>query len=73
MVKLLKKLRNIIIGNINNLLGLKEELSSPRMIICNRCEYVKDVLCLGKICTKCGCLLKAKTKVKNEYCKLNKW
>ena len=49
-MKLLRKLRNIIIGNINNLFGLNKEISNSRMRI-----------------------LKAKTTVENEHCKLNKW
>ena len=73
MVKIFNKIRNIIIGTANNILGLKKEISNPRMEICNRCEYAKDIFKLGKICSKCGCILKSKTTVENEHCELNKW
>ena len=65
-MKLLRKLRNIIIGNINNLFGLNKEISNNRMLICDKFK-------IGKICNNCGCILKAKTTVENEHCKLNKW
>ena len=70
---MVRKLLNILIGTINNLLGFKEELSSPRMKICLGCEYCKNVLLVGKVCSKCGCILRSKTRVKSEKCKLNKW
>ena len=38
-MKLLRKLRNIIIGNINNLFGLNKEISNSRMLICDKCEH----------------------------------
>lgn len=67
------KIRNIIIGNINHLLGKNKEISNPRMEICNRCDHAREIFKFGKICDQCGCLLSAKTTVENEHCKLNKW
>ena len=72
-MKILRKFRNIIIGNINNIFNLNKEVSNPRMDIWNRCEYAMEILKLGQICTQCGCILKAKTTVKEEHCVLNKW
>lgn len=72
-MKLLRKLRNIIIGNINNLFGLNKEISNNRMLICDKCEHEIILFKIGKICNKCGCILKAKTTIENEHCKLNKW
>ena len=72
-MKLLRKLRNIIIGNINNLFGLNKEISNNRMLICDKCEHEIILFKIGKTCNNCGCILKAKTTVENEHCKLNKW
>lgn len=71
--KALVKIRNILIGNINNLFGWNKEISNPRMEICNRCEYAREIFKFGKICDLCGCILSSKTTVENEHCKLNKW
>lgn len=70
---MVRKILNIIIGNINNIFGINKEVSNPRMDICNRCEYAKDIFKLGKICTQCGCILRAKTTVEDEHCVLKKW
>lgn len=72
-MNIFKKIRNIIIGNINNLFGLNKEISNPRMEICNRCEHAIEIFKIGKICDLCGCICAAKTTIANEHCKLNKW
>lgn len=71
--KMVRKISNILIGNINRLLGLKEEVSSPRMEICDTCDHAKQVLLIGKVCDLCGCPCKSKTRAPKEKCKLNKW
>ena len=53
-MKLLRKLRNIIIGNINNLFGLNKEISNNRMLICDKCEHEIILFKIGKICNNCG-------------------
>lgn len=47
-----------------------EALSLERMQFCNSCEfYIKD----QSRCKKCGCFMKAKTKIFVAKCPINKW
>lgn len=39
---------NIINGHVNELLGLKDDISKKRMAICHRCPLYKNIL--GGIC-----------------------
>lgn len=71
--QMVRKVKNIIIGTINNIFNLKQDLSSPRIKICIKCEHCKECLFIGKICDICGCILDSKTRVESEKCKLNKW
>ena len=38
----------------------------------NKCEYKTRLTKNVEICDKCGCVLSAKTRVKDEYCLLKK-
>ena len=42
------------------------------MEICNNCEYKIRLTKHVEICDKCGCVLSAKTRIKDEYCLLKK-
>ena len=44
------------------------KLARERISICNICEYNAR-----GICALCGCVLKAKTKLKTESCPIDKW
>lgn len=47
-----------------------EEIIKYRMSICNSCpNLIKNT----KQCTKCGCFMVAKTKLKNAECPINLW
>lgn len=39
-----------------------------REAICAQCPFKSQ-----KICTKCGCFIKTKCKLKNAKCPINKW
>ncbi len=41
-----------------------------RYNICKSCDRFNK---LTKICKECGCFMPAKTKLKNNFCPLNKW
>jgi hypothetical protein len=45
-----------------------EEVVQKRLEICDGCEHKK----LG-ICTKCGCIIAAKTRSVHAECPLQKW
>lgn len=48
--------------------GGKEPFVKERLEVCNTCPLMQ-----GGACTICGCFIKAKTKVKEEFCPENKW
>ena len=50
-----------------NILAKKEEIEK-RDSICNSCDYYEE----GK-CLKCGCFMKAKLKLQQSKCPLEKW
>ena len=46
-----------------------EKIAVLRINICKLCESYSKI----GICKECGCLIAAKSRVKEENCKLNKW
>ena len=70
---MVKKLIHIIKGWYFKLFNKHEKLANTRISICNKCEYKVHIEMLGDICDRCGCVLSAKARVKDEYCELNKW
>lgn len=42
---------------------------SSRMEICRQC----DMLWMGQICRKCGCMVRIKTLLKSSKCPIGKW
>lgn len=64
----MKKIRPTRILEGFSKIATKTEYSDNRLSLCNTCEFKK-----GSVCGICGCVLKAKTKVKQEYCPMNKW
>jgi len=47
-----------------------EELVSARYAICKACP---ELIKLTTQCKKCGCIMKAKTKLEKATCPLGKW
>lgn len=73
MVKFFTKIKHIILGFWYNLQGVNYELMEKRMSICNECEYKIKLTKNVDICAKCGCVLRYKTRIKDEGCLLKKW
>ena len=74
MIKLLKKIKNIFIGNFKRIKG--EELSDEgkrRFNICMQCEDKIKISRNEYVCKHCGCPIKSKNFVLDEECYLNKW
>jgi len=54
---------------------------ATRMMICKKCPEVNKLSVIGHVCGKlaqptkdtCGCILKLKTKLKNQRCPQGKW
>lgn len=68
----IKKIKNIILGNWRSLTGYTSKFQVKRLKICKNCEC--NVKFMGKrICNQCGCFIKAKTSIEDEKCLLNKW
>ena len=74
---MVKKIWHIIQGFYYKLTNRKEWLARKRLNVCNKCEYKKMFTLankdIGEICSLCGCFLEMKTRVKDEYCDMNKW
>ena len=47
---------------------VSKEIWHKRLEICNRCQYNS-----GTNCTRCGCLIRAKTLNKNHECPIGLW
>jgi hypothetical protein len=47
-----------------------QEIVDKRFSICKGCEYF---IKLTTQCTKCGCVMRAKTTLKNAECPVGKW
>lgn len=50
-------------------LRVSDDIANMRMSICHDCKH----LTVTKQCTKCGCFMELKTKLKNAYCPIYKW
>ena len=52
-----------------------EEEINKRKEICKNCELIKNKTddLKGSKCSACGCLIRAKTALKNEKCPKGKW
>lgn len=46
----------------------EKDVAKERLDICGACQFN-----MGGICVKCGCILVAKTKLKNQKCPMDKW
>lgn len=73
VITILKKVWNIIKGWWYKIFNKKEDLATTRLAICKTCESKLKLDVLGDVCSECGCVLDAKTRVKDEKCELNKW
>ena len=72
MVRMLKKVRNIIIGTYRNIFNKKQDLATIRLKHCKKCEH--RIPFLGQyICDQCGCILESKVRVEDEHCMIDKW
>lgn len=49
---------------------LSDELQQERMEICKKCPFFVK---FTQQCTKCGCIMPAKTKLADAFCPVGKW
>lgn len=72
MVRMLRKIRNIIIGTYRNIFNKNQDLATRRLKYCNKCEH--RMMFMGQyICDQCGCILESKVRVEDEHCMIDKW
>lgn len=64
------RLHRIAEGWKKMILSTDDDYSKSRYKVCKKCPERNKVT---GTCNVCGCLLKAKVKVKEEYCPMNKW
>ena len=69
---MLKKILLIIKGNFNYITSNFSYKSKKRIVICNNCEKL-ELISKIKVCSICGCIIKAKVTISSEKCPLNKW
>jgi hypothetical protein len=72
MIKSLTGTTSEVVRGVLNGDGLLvlEDIYNERMAICNGCSYFRKD---DKRCTKCGCFMEAKTRLKKTYCPIDKW
>lgn len=46
-----------------------EEIQKQRLDMCGVCEFYKEL----NRCSKCGCIMPIKVKIKNARCPIGKW
>lgn len=68
----IKKILNIIKGWYYKIFNKEEYLAKNRIPVCKKCPNMTNTA-LGNTCKLCGCILDAKTRVKDEHCEINKW
>lgn len=73
MQKMVRKIRNIIIGWFNLMIGKEHRVYQARYRICKHCRYRRRIFGLFLICSKCGCFIKAKVKSDDERCPEYNW
>lgn len=66
------KFLHIIVGWFNRIFSKNQDLYDQRIIICKECKYKKRLLG-EEYCSLCGCPLKSKLVVKDEFCYDNRW
>ena len=72
MVRVLRKIRNIIIGTYRNIFNKNQDLATQRLKYCDKCEH--RIMFMGQyICDQCGCILESKVRVEDEHCMIDKW
>lgn len=72
MVRMLRKIRNIIIGTYRNIFNKNQDLATIRLKYCNKCEH-RILFMKQYICDQCGCILESKVRVEDEHCMIDKW
>lgn len=72
VITILKKVLNILKGWYYKLFNKKEDIAKNRLEICKYCDN-RVSSALGDACSLCGCILDAKTRVKDEHCEVDKW
>lgn len=53
-----------------NIGRVTDSIKQERMEICRNCEFFVS---LTQQCTKCGCIMPAKTSLPNAVCPVHKW
>ena len=72
MVRIFKKIRNIIIGTYRNIFNKNQDLAIQRLKYCNKCSH--RMMFMGQyICDQCGCIIESKVRVEDEHCMIDKW
>lgn len=78
-ISTLQQAKNIAIGVINLISNNPaiEEIAKPRLLICSSCPFIVELIKVAGRevykCSKCSCLVEAKTRVMVETCPIGKW
>lgn len=66
-------MKDIVNGHLKELLKQNNELYEERIAICKQCDKYNIDKVLGARCNECGCRLRAKARIPEATCPLNKW
>lgn len=68
---LLGTAKDVVKGIVHNQgVFVSDEVHTERMRICEGCEFFRQS---DRRCSKCGCFMQNKTKLKKAYCPIHKW
>lgn len=69
---MIKEVSDIIEGHILEALDKNKSFYEERIEICKNCSFFAEGK-FGPVCLKCGCRLRAKARIYNAKCNINKW
>ena len=70
--KMVRKIKNIIVGWYRKLTGKRYDFAENRQKICSGCSY-REKYAGMYWCSLCGCEIVAKSKVEDEICLDGRW
>lgn len=70
--KMVRKIKNIIVGWYRKLTGRKSNFAENRIKICKRCSHREEFAGM-EFCSLCFCEIYAKSEVEDEICLDGRW
>lgn len=69
---MIDQITKILEGHVLEALNKNKSFYEERIEICKNCTFFAETN-FGPKCMQCGCRLRAKARIKNAKCNINKW